>query len=91
MRSVKDIKDVQIVLNEILDWKQRLETKPNDMRGLPIKNLGRPSADSDAATLEDVTAAVEKFHKEYLFKMQELDSLLQKMKYILSELGYPVR
>lgn len=54
MRRVKDLADVQIVLNEILDWKERLETKANDMHGLQIKNLGRGKDASDAVTVEQL-------------------------------------
>lgn len=40
MRTVKTIADVQIVLNELLDFKAKLLTKSWDLRGLRITNAG---------------------------------------------------
>ncbi len=63
MRVVKDIHDVQIVLNELLDWKNLLETKSNDMHGLQIKNVGAATADSDAVILTQVKSEIEKIQR----------------------------
>lgn len=40
MRIVKTIPDVQKVLNELLDWKSKLESKSWDFHGLRITNAG---------------------------------------------------
>lgn len=40
MRQVKDFKDVNIVLKELIDWKDKISTKDNDFHGLRIRNAG---------------------------------------------------
>lgn len=91
MRNVKDLKDVQLVLNEILDWKQNLETKINDMHGLQIRNLGNATQESDAVNYKDVKELLKMLKSEIDFKFKNIDLTLQKVKAALNELGYPVR
>jgi hypothetical protein len=63
MRIVRDLKDVQIVLNELLDWKQLLESKANDMHGLQIKNVGDGTDDDDVVTVGQLEVEVEKLKR----------------------------
>lgn len=91
MRNVKDMKDVQIVLNELLDWKQLLETKANDMHGLQIKNLGEPTAATDAINYEKTQELIRMVKVELQGQIKEIELSLQKIKAALSSLGYPIR
>ncbi len=54
MRSVKSLSDVQIVLREILDWKDTQLSKAKDQRGLQIKNAGDATAPTDLVTLRQL-------------------------------------
>ena len=54
MRRVQTLEDVQIVLNELLNWKAQQDTRLFDMHGRRIANLGVGVEDSDAATVKQV-------------------------------------
>lgn len=60
MRNVKNLKDVQIVLNEILNWKQNMETNELDMKKRRIRNLAPALEDSDAINLAQVKELISK-------------------------------
>ena len=91
MRTVKDIKDIQIVLNELLDWKQLLETKANDMHGLQIKNVGSPTAADDVITYEKTQELIATTKRDIQKQFRDIELTLQKVLAALSELGYPIR
>ena len=54
MRRITNFQETQIVINDILDWREKLETRANDMHGLRIANLGPATSDGDAVTLGQV-------------------------------------
>ncbi len=64
MRAVKTIADVQKVLNELLDFKGKLESNSWDMHGLRITNAGNSKDQQDYVCKSElqqfVTAAVPK-------------------------------
>ncbi len=57
MRIVKSLADVQIVLKELLDWKDTQISKAKDQRGHQIKNAGDATQDSDLVTLRQLREA----------------------------------
>jgi hypothetical protein len=91
MRAVKDLKDVQIVLNEILDWKQSLETKANNMHGLQIKNVGAATAADDAITFGATVEKLNDLKRQMEIQLTGINQTLQKMRAAFQELGYPIR
>lgn len=58
MRRVQTLEDVQIVLNELLNWKAQQDTRLFDMHGRRIANLGEAQLGSDAVTLEQVNKLI---------------------------------
>lgn len=55
MRVVKSFADCNIVFRELLDFKNKLETKATDNHGLQIKNVGAGTDPSDVATVSQLT------------------------------------
>jgi len=60
MRRIEDLKDAQIILNELLNWKAQMESRIFDLRGRRIANLGSAVENSDAVTLEQVKEMIAK-------------------------------
>lgn len=58
MRIVKTIGDVQIVLNQLLDWKSKLESKSWDMHGLRITNAGVSIDPQDYVTKSELKSYI---------------------------------
>jgi len=61
MRKISSLADVQIVLNDLLNWKDRESSKARDQRGLQVKNAGDAKDPQDLVTLrqlEEKLAAV---------------------------------
>ncbi len=54
MRAIKSLSDVQIVLKEILDWKDTQLSKAKDQRGHQIKNAGDATEPTDLVTLRQL-------------------------------------
>lgn len=54
MRTVKDLKDVQIVLNELLDWKTKLSTQNQDFHKLKITNAAPATDQNDYVILSQL-------------------------------------
>jgi hypothetical protein len=54
VRKINNFGDVQIVLNELLNWRDRLESKAKDQRGLQIKNAGDATDPQDLVTLRQL-------------------------------------
>jgi hypothetical protein len=54
MRKVSSISDIQIVLNDLLNWKDLLTSKAKDQRGLQIKNAGDATDPTDLVTLRQL-------------------------------------
>ena len=57
MRRIANLNDVQIVLKEILDWKDTQLSKAKDQRGHQIKNAGDATEPSDLVTLRQLKSA----------------------------------
>ncbi len=57
MRAIKSLSDVQIVLKEILDWKDTQLSKAKDQRGHQIKNAGDATEPTDLVTLRQLESA----------------------------------
>ena len=57
MRAIKSLADVQIILKEILDWKDNQISKAKDQRGLQIKNAGDATDPTDFVTLRQLESA----------------------------------
>ncbi len=57
MRIINKLSDVQIVLKELLDWKDTQISKAKDQRGHQIKNAGDATQDSDLVTLRQLKEA----------------------------------
>lgn len=57
MRRISNLVDVQIVLKEILDWKDTQLSKAKDQRGHQIKNAGDATDPSDLVTLQQLRDA----------------------------------
>ncbi len=60
MRAIKSLADVQIILKEILDWKDNQISKAKDQRGLQIKNAGDATDPTDFVTLRQLQNATGK-------------------------------
>lgn len=60
MRRVNSLSDVQIVLNELLDWKNNQISKAKDQRGLQIKNGGDATDPTDLPTFRQLTEGLKK-------------------------------
>lgn len=58
MRAVKDLKDVQIVLKEIGQWKDRINSSNQDFKGLKIQNAGDATEPGDYVTLRQLQTFV---------------------------------
>lgn len=58
MREVKSLSDVQIVLKELTQWKDKLSTKDQDLKGLRIRNASPGVLPSDYATVSQIPPAV---------------------------------
>ena len=54
MRTIRNLADVQIVLKELLDWKETLLSKAKDQRGHQIKNAGDATDPQDLVTLRQL-------------------------------------
>lgn len=57
MRKVSTIQDVQIVLKELGQWKDRLSSKNQDFKGLKIQNAGDATEPGDYVTLRQLQTA----------------------------------
>jgi len=57
VRRISNLDDVQIVLKEILDWKDTQLSKAKDQRGHQIKNAGDATEPSDLVTLRQLKSA----------------------------------
>ena len=57
MRRINNLTDVQIVLKEILDWKDTQLSKAKDQRGHQIKNAGDATEPADLVTLRQLRDA----------------------------------
>ncbi len=57
MRAIKDLNDVQIVLRELIDKKERDLAKAKDQRGHQIKNGGDATDPQDFVTLRQLESA----------------------------------
>src|SRR6266705_3548309 len=57
MRAITSLADVQIVLRELLDWKDNQISKAKDQRGHQIKNAGDATDPQDLVTLEQLQSA----------------------------------
>ena len=57
MRTINSLSDVQIVLKELLDWKDTQISKAKDQRGLQIKNAGDATDPTDLVTLRQLKPA----------------------------------
>lgn len=60
MRRISSLEDAQIVLKELLDWKDTQISKAKDQRGLQIRNAGDATAPTDLVTLRQLQDAVAK-------------------------------
>src|ERR1035437_2366249 len=63
MRAINSLSDAQIVLKELLDWKDTQISKAKDQRGLQIKNAGDATDPTDLVTprqLKPATVAIKK-------------------------------
>jgi hypothetical protein len=54
MRAINSLTDAQIVLKELLDWKDTQISKAKDQRGLQIKNAGDATDPTDLVTLRQL-------------------------------------
>ena len=54
MRTINSLADAQIVLRELLDWKDTQISKAKDQRGLQIKNAGDATDPTDLVTLRQL-------------------------------------
>jgi hypothetical protein len=54
MRVINSLSDAQIVLKELLDWKDNQISKAKDQRGLQIKNAGDATDPADLVTLRQL-------------------------------------
>jgi hypothetical protein len=57
MRAINSLSDAQIVLKELLDWKDTQISKAKDQRGLQIKNAGDATDPTDLVTLRQLKPA----------------------------------
>ena len=57
MRAISSLTDAQIVLKELLDWKDTQISKAKDQRGLQIKNAGDATDPTDLVTLRQLKPA----------------------------------
>lgn len=57
MRAINSLTDAQIVLKELLDWKDTQISKAKDQRGLQIKNAGDATDPTDLVTLRQLKPA----------------------------------
>jgi len=57
MRAIRNLADVQIVLKELLDWKDTQISKAKDQRGHQIKNAGDATEPQDLVTLRQLKSA----------------------------------
>lgn len=57
MRTINSLSDAQIVLKELLDWKDTQISKAKDQRGLQIKNAGDATDPTDLVTLRQLKPA----------------------------------
>jgi hypothetical protein len=58
VREIKNLKDVQIVLKEVTQWKDRLSSKNQDLSGLKIQNAGAATEPNDYVILSQVQQLV---------------------------------
>jgi hypothetical protein len=57
VRAINNLSDAQIVLKELLDWKDTQISKAKDQRGLQIKNAGDATDPTDLVTLRQLKPA----------------------------------
>ncbi len=57
MRTIKTLEDAQIILKELLDWKDTQISKAKDQRGHQIKNAGDATDPTDLVTLRQLQGA----------------------------------
>jgi hypothetical protein len=57
VRAINSLTDAQIVLKELLDWKDTQISKAKDQRGLQIKNAGDATDPTDLVTLRQLKPA----------------------------------
>src|SRR6266478_6122153 len=57
MRAVKSLDDAQIVINELLNWKSKIETKDWDFHQLKITNAG-PAVNNNDYVIKSQLPAV---------------------------------
>jgi hypothetical protein len=58
MRVIKSLDDVQIVLKEVTQWKDRISSQNQDFKGLKIQNAGPGTEPNDYVTLSQLQQAV---------------------------------
>lgn len=58
MRKVSSLADVQIVLNDLLNWQSLWDSKARDQKGLQIKNAGNATEEQDLVTLGQLRTQV---------------------------------
>lgn len=56
MRVVKSLDDVNVILKELGQWKDRLSSKNQDFKGLKIQNAGDATEPQDYVTLSQLTS-----------------------------------
>lgn len=59
MREVKNIEDARIVIKEIAQWKDRISSKSQDLKGLKIQNAGDATEPGDYVTLRQLPSLVQ--------------------------------
>lgn len=54
MRAIRNLKDVEVVLRDILNFQDRIESQPLNMKLRQIKTLGNGIDPQDAVTLKQL-------------------------------------
>ena len=59
MRQIKTLDDAKIIIKELAQWKDRIESKNQDLRGLKIQNAGDATEPQDYVTLRQLPKLVQ--------------------------------
>lgn len=54
MREIKSLEDAKIVIKELAQWKDRISSKSQDLKGLKIQNAGDATQPGDYVTLRQL-------------------------------------
>lgn len=79
MRAVKDLRDVQLVLNELLDFKTSFESRNIDLNGRRIINAGESRATSDYVIRAELIERINQLSEALIKRIQLIEMDVSKL------------